>query len=175
MALKDLHGRVAWIFQDEDFDVDQIIGVKNIKIKEPEELSKLCLIDEDDTFVSDVKTGDLLVGNHNFGYGHPHYPPMIGMRHLGVAGVIAESFAPGYWRGEIAMGFPQVVCPGITRIVSRWDEIHVSWKDQLLVNHTKQCELKIEPLSDSDAMMLEAGGIVGYLHARDAMEEGNGK
>jgi hypothetical protein len=35
--------------------------------------------------------------------------------------------------------------------------------------------LKIEPLSDSDAMMLEAGGIVGYLHARDAMEEVNGK
>jgi hypothetical protein len=61
-----------------------------------------------------VQPGDLLVGNHNFGYGHPHYPPMIGMRHLGIAGVIAESFSPGYWRGEIAMGFPQVICPGIS-------------------------------------------------------------
>jgi 3-isopropylmalate/(R)-2-methylmalate dehydratase small subunit len=32
MALANLRGRVAWIFEEEDFDVDQIIGVKNITI-----------------------------------------------------------------------------------------------------------------------------------------------
>ena len=100
MALENLRGRVAWIFGDEDFDVDQIVGVKNIKIKDPAELGRLCLSAEDPDFAQKVKPGDLLVGNHNFGYGHPHYPPMIGMRHLGIAGVIAESFAPGFWRGH---------------------------------------------------------------------------
>jgi 3-isopropylmalate/(R)-2-methylmalate dehydratase small subunit len=60
-----------------------------------------------------VRLGDLLVGNHNFGYGHPHYPPMKAMRHMGIAGVIVVP--PGYWRGEISMGFPQVSCPASWR------------------------------------------------------------
>jgi 3-isopropylmalate/(R)-2-methylmalate dehydratase small subunit len=170
MALENLRGRVAWIFEDEDFDVDQIVGVKNIKIKDPAELARLCMAAEDPDFAQKVKPGDLLVGNHNFGYGHPHYPPMIGMRHLGIAGVLGESFAPGYWRGEIAMGFPQVVCPGILAAVSRWDEVEVDWSAGRLRNLTTGTELPIEPLSEGDRQMLEAGGIVGYLHSRDREE-----
>ena len=170
MALENLRGRVAWIFEDEDFDVDQIVGVKNIKIKDPAELGKLALRAEDPKFAAKVKPGDLLVGNQNFGYGHPHYPPMIGMRHLGIAGVLAESFSPGYWRGEIAMGFPQAACPGITKAVSRWDEIEIDWAANEVQNHTKNIILPIEPLSDGDRLMLEAGGLVGYLHARDKQE-----
>lgn len=170
MALANLKGRVAWIFEEEDFDVDQIVGVKNIKIKDLAELARLCMAAEEPDFAEKVKPGDLLIGNHNFGYGHPHYPPMIGMRHLGVAGVIAESFSPGYWRGDIAMGFPQVACPGILKSVNRWDEIEVDWATSLLRNHTQGTELTFEPLSDGDRLMLEAGGIVGYLHAREEEE-----
>jgi 3-isopropylmalate/(R)-2-methylmalate dehydratase small subunit len=173
MALANLRGRVAWIFEDEDFDVDQIVGVKNIKIKDPKELARLCMAAEDPDFAQKVQPGDLLVGNHNFGYGHPHYPPMIGMRELGIAGVIGESFSPGYWRGEIAMGFPQVICPGILGAVSRWDEIEVDWAAATFVNHTSGARLPIEPLSDADRLMLEAGGIVGYLHARETEEAGS--
>lgn len=170
MALEDLRGRVAWIYEEEDFDVDQIVGVKNIKIKDPDELARLCMAAEEPDFAEKIRPGDLLVGNHNFGYGHPHYPPMIGMRKLGIAGVIAESFSPGYWRGEIAMGFPQVVCPGIMGAVSRWDEVEVDWAGGILRNLTRNTELPIEPLSDADRLMLEAGGILGYLHAREEEE-----
>lgn len=170
MALENLKGRVAWIFQDEDFDVDQIVGVKNIKIKDPVELGRLAMAAEDPEFADKVKPGDLLIGNHNFGYGHPHYPPMIGMRQLGIAGVLAESFSPGYWRGEVAMGFPQVACPGVLNAVSRWDEIEVDWATSEFRNHTTGVTLPIEPLSDGDRQMLEAGGLVGYLHARDEEE-----
>lgn len=173
MALPNLHGRVAWIFAEEDFDVDQIVGVKNIKIKDPDELARLCLATEEPDFAERMRPGDLLVGNHNFGYGHPHYPPMIGMRKLGIAGVIAESFSPGYWRGEIAMGFPQIACPGILDAVKRWDEIEVDWASSTLRNLTRKTELPFEPLSDADRLMLEAGGIVGYLHARQEEEASN--
>ena len=38
-ALPNLKGRVAFIFEERDFDVDQIIGVKNIKIQDVDELA----------------------------------------------------------------------------------------------------------------------------------------
>jgi 3-isopropylmalate/(R)-2-methylmalate dehydratase small subunit len=170
MALKNLHGRVAWIFQEKDFDIDDIVGVANIKLKDPVKLAEVAMGDFDPEFTKQVQPGDILIGGENFGYGHPHYPSMIAMRQLGLAGVIAESFSPGYWRGEIAMGFPQATCSGVLSIVSRWDEIEVDWDACLFRNLTKGKSLPIEPLSQGDRKMLENGGLIGYLHARDLEE-----
>lgn len=167
MTLQNLKGRVAFIFEEIDFDVDQIVGVKNIKIQDVEELASVAMESFEPDFRSQIRAGDLLIGNTNFGYGHPHYPPMIAMRHIGIAGVIAESFSPGYWRGEIAMGFPQISCPGIVKTVDRWDELEVDWSTCEVRNLTKKTEIAFEPMSESDMQMLEAGGLVGYLHARD--------
>lgn len=163
MPLKNLKGRVAFIFEEDDFDVDQIVGVKNIKIQDVDELAALAMSSYDPEFAKSVKPGDVIVGGHNFGYGHPHYPPMKALRHLGITGVIAESFSPGYWRGEISMGFPQASCPGIRELVERWDEIEVDWDAGVIRNLTKGTELAFEPLAKADALMLEAGGLVPYL------------
>lgn len=165
--MQNLKGRVAFIFDEIDFDIDQIVGVKNIKIQDVDELASIAMQSYDPDFRELVRPGDLLVGNSNFGYGHPHYPPMIAMRHLGIAGVIAESFSPGYWRGEIAMGFPQIPCPGIMDFVDRWDEVEVDWQDRQVRNLTQRKQLDFTELSEADMQMLEAGGLIGYLHARD--------
>jgi 3-isopropylmalate/(R)-2-methylmalate dehydratase small subunit len=163
MTLKNLHGRVAFIFDEINFDVDQIVGVKNIKITDIDELAQAAMQSYDPDFRSKVRAGDILVGNHNFGYGHPHYPPMRAMRHLGIAGVVAESFSPGYWRGEISRGFPQASCPGVLGLVERWDEVEVDWEKNEIRNITKGRSLPIEPLSYADHEMLDAGGLVPYL------------
>ncbi len=168
MALKNLRGRVAFIFEEIDFDVDQIVGVKNIKIQDVAELAKVAMQAYDPDFAKVVQPGDLLVGNHNFGYGHPHYPPMRAMRHLGITGVVAESFSPGYWRGEISMGFPQVSCPGILGLVERWDEIEVDWAAGVVRNLTRGRETAFEPLARADYEMLDAGGLLQYLKAGTA-------
>jgi 3-isopropylmalate/(R)-2-methylmalate dehydratase small subunit len=162
-ALPNLKGRVAFVFEERDFDVDQIIGVKNIKIQDVAELAALAMQSYDPEFQSKVRVGDIVIGADNFGYGHPHYPPMRAMRHLGIAGVIAESFSPGYWRGEISMGFPQVSCPGILGHVQRWDDIEVDWAAGLVRNLTQKKHIAFEPLSRGDRQMLEAGGLVPYL------------
>lgn len=163
MALKNIRGRVAFIFDEIDFDVDQIVGVKNIKIQDVDELAALAMNSYDPDFQKEVKPGDVLVGNHNFGYGHPHFPAMRAMRHLGIAGVICESFSPGYWRGEISMGFPQASCPGILKLVDRWDEVEIDWTANEVRNLTKGTSLPIEPLSLADFNMLDAGGLIPYL------------
>ena len=168
MTLQNLRGRVAWIFAEDDFDVDQIVGVKNIKITDIDELAQLAMKEQDPGFAKAVKPGDLLVGGRNFGYGHPHYPPLRAMRHLGIAGVIAESFSPGFWRGEISMGFPLIQCEGILAAVARWDELSVDWASSRVTNHTQERQLPFAPLALADQSMLEFGGLVGYLKSRAA-------
>ncbi len=163
MALEPIRGRVAWIFTEENFDVDQIVGVKNIKITDVAKLSKLAMQSYDPAFATSVRPGDVVVGAANFGYGHPHYPPLRALRHLGVAAVIAESFSPGFWRGEISMGTPLIACPGILDFVQRWDEIEVAWADGVIRNHRTSAVQPFEALSVADREMLETGGLVPYL------------
>ena len=163
MSLANLRGRVAWIFEEENFDVDQIVGVKNIKITDVAELAALAMTSFDPDFAAKIKPGDLIVGAGNFGDGHPHYPPLRAMRHLGLTGVVAELFSPGFWRGEISMGTPLVGCPGIVAAVQRWDEIEVDWNANLVRNLTRGVSLAVEPLARADRLMLEAGGLVPYL------------
>ena len=163
MPLSNLHGRIAWIFDEENFDVDQIVGVKNIKITDVAELAGLAMRSYDPDFATSVRPGDVVVGAGNFGYGHPHYPPLRALRHLGIAAVVAESFSPGFWRGEISMGTPLITCPGIQDLVSRWDEIEIDWPASEIRNLSTGAALPFEPLSSADRLMLETGGLVPYL------------
>lgn len=166
MALENLKGRAAYIFEETDFDIDRIIGVQNIKVKDPQKLAELAMQDLDPGFREAVQKGDLLIGNLNFGYGHPHYPAMIAMRTLGIAGVISEGFAPGYYGGEISMGFPQVECPGVLSFVNRWDVLETDWATATLINHTQGTTMPFKPLPEADRKMLEMGGLIPFIHAQ---------
>lgn len=163
MRLPDVHGRVAYIFDQVEFDVDQIIGVENVKLQDLDELARIAMRTYDPDFVTAVRPGDLLVGSANFGYGHPHHTAMKVMRHLGVGGVVAESFFPSYFQNEINMGFPQIICSGIVRMVERWDMIEVKWSEGLLVNHSRNVALPFEPLSARDQTILSMGGLIPWL------------
>ena len=166
MTLPNLRGRVAWVFDEDDYDIDLIIGVANIKITDVKELAALALTDRDPGFAASVQRGDLLVGGRNFGYGHPHYPAMRAMRHLGITGVVAESFSPGFFRGEVSMGFPLVTCPGILAAVQRGDEIEVDWAASRVRILGKGQALPLQPLAAAERETLAAGGLIPYLKKR---------
>lgn len=166
MSLDNLRGRVAWVFEEDDYDIDLIIGVRNIKITDVQELAALAMSDYTSDFAAGVGRGDLLIGGHNFGYGHPHYPAMRAMRHLGIAAVIAESFSPGFFRGEMSMGFPLVTCPGIRAATARGDELTVDWQAGTVKNLGSGLALGLQPFSASERGMLEAGGLIPYLKRR---------
>jgi 3-isopropylmalate/(R)-2-methylmalate dehydratase small subunit len=172
MTLPNLRGRVAWVFDEDDYDIDLIIGVRNIKITDVQELATLVLADREPGFAASVRRGDLLVGGRNFGYGHPHYPAMRAMRHLGIAGVVAESFSPGFFRGEISMGFPLVSCPGILAQARRGDEIEVDWAAGCVRHIGRGSHLPLLALTHSERQTLEAGGLIPYLKRRLARGTG---
>lgn len=158
-------GRVAWIFGD-DFDIDLVIGVENIKYYDPDKLRSVLMTAYDPTFVDEVRPGDIIVGGRNFGYGHPHYPAMIAMRNAGVVAVVAESFAPGFWRGELYQGMPLVTIPGLAAAVQRWDEVEIDWK-AATVHVTRTGEtLQGIPPSQHAIDVTEAGGGLNLLKSQ---------
>jgi 3-isopropylmalate/(R)-2-methylmalate dehydratase small subunit len=158
-------GRVAWKFGD-DFDIDLVIGVTNIKYYDPDKLRSVLMQAYDPAFVDEVRPGDILVGGRNFGYGHPHYPAMIAMRNAGIVAVVAESYAPGFWRGELYQGMPLVTVTGIADAVQRWDDLEVDWRTATVrVPRTGQ-ELVGTAPSAHAIDVIEAGGGLALLRAQ---------
>jgi 3-isopropylmalate/(R)-2-methylmalate dehydratase small subunit len=162
-----LKGRVAHVFGD-DFDVDEIVGVENIRTFDLDFLKGVCMTPFEDGFGDQVRPGDLLVAGRNFGYGHPHDQPMLAMRALGIAGVVAESFAPLFARSETFNGFPLLACPGIATVVDRWDELTVEWEAGTIVLEKSGARLDAVPPSPDAIELVQAGGGHRLLMTRRA-------
>lgn len=161
-----IRGRIAWIFAEADFDADRIIGPEHLAESDPDRLAKLAMRMFDPNFADHVQPGDVLVANHNFGYGHPHYPPMQAMRHLGISAVIAESFAPGYWREEMEEGFPQITCPGILTVARRFTMVEIDMREGLVQLPEDGISLRMTAFSPGELALIEAGGLSPLLLAK---------
>lgn len=149
-------GKVAWIFGD-DFDIDLVVGVANIKSYDPVHLRSVCMSAYDPDFVDRVRPGDIVVGGRNFGYGHPHYPPMVALRNAGIAAIVAESFSPGFWRGETFNGMPLITIPGVTDAVSAGQAITLDWRSATL-RRADGVEIAGQPPNARTVQVIEAGG-----------------
>jgi 3-isopropylmalate/(R)-2-methylmalate dehydratase small subunit len=163
-----LRGRVAWAFGD-DFDVDEIVGVENIRTFDLDVLRGVCMTPFTQGFVGEVTPGDLLIAGRNFGYGHPHDQPMLVMRAIGIAGVVAESFAPLFARSETFNGFPLLACPGIAQAAERWDEISVDWERGAVTVQRTGVTLQGTPPTEDAVDLISAGGGEKLLLARLGM------
>ncbi len=119
-------GKVVWIFPD-NFDVDQIMGVRNLREGDLDKLLPACMQSYDPEFAACVTPGDLLVGGKNFGYGHPHHQGMALMRKLGIRMMLADSFASTFYRNEVTNGMALLEVPGISAAVERFDELEVDF------------------------------------------------
>lgn len=168
-AVTRLAGRVAHVFPD-DYDVDQIVGVDNIKVQDLDRLVALACERLGPAFATGVRAGDLLVGGANFGYGHPHFPAMRAMRRLGIAAVVADSFFPVYWRGEISNGFPQVACAGIAAHARAGDAIEIDIEAAQVRLPARGLVLPCTRWSDTEARILAAGGFRAWLAASIAAD-----
>lgn len=164
-ALGTQTGQVAWVF-DHNFDVDQVVGVANIKIQDVALQVPNAMAQFEPGFHMRVRQGDLLVAGRNFGYGHPHAIAMRTMRHLGVAGVIAESFFSSFWLGEIGYGFRLLVCPGIHDMARRGDTLLVDWDGYIVTNRTTGAQLAATPHTQRERQILAHSGLKPMLAAQ---------
>ena len=90
-----------------------------------EEIKPHLLEDLDSSFSNNVKKGDFIFAGKNFGCGSSREHPVVGLKAVGVAAVVAESFARIFYRASINQGLLLVECPDAVKFYSVGDEVSV--------------------------------------------------
>jgi 3-isopropylmalate/(R)-2-methylmalate dehydratase small subunit len=103
------------------------------------------------------------VAGKNFGYGHAHRQCMETIRQIGINTVLAESFAPGFFRAEVGNGMALLVVPDITKKVSPGDHLRADLESGLVTDVTTGESI---PGAKPGGMILDlyrCGGNSGFL------------
>lgn len=151
----------AWVF-GEDISTDHIIAGKYLGTTDPKVFADHCLEAVDPKFAKEAKPGDLLVAGPNFGCGSSREQAPIAIKHIGIAAIVAPSFARIFFRNAINIALPVLECPGIREKVGPGDTVEIDMErgDVRLASGEV---MKFKPLPPNVLEILEAGGLVPKL------------
>ena len=107
----------------DNVDTDVIIPARYLNSSDPAELATHCMEDIDKDFIKNVKKGDIIVAEKNFGCGSSREHAPIAIKAAGVSCVIAETFARIFYRNAINIGLPIIECPEASRKINNGDEV----------------------------------------------------
>ncbi len=156
----------AWIFGD-DVDTDAIAPGRWMK-EGIDQLSRHCLEALDPGFASGVRPGDVLVAGRNFGCGSSREQAAQVLRQLGLAAVLARSFAGLFYRNAVNLGLPVLECEQAGRVAAG-AEIGVDLEAaavHLAGGETLHCA----PMPPFLLDIVRAGGLLKQLERRLAGE-----
>jgi len=88
-----------------------------------EEIKPHLLEDLDPLFAQNVKEGDLIFAGRNFGCGSSREQPVLGIKAVGIAAVVAESFARIFYRSSINQGLLLIECPEAVKAYKKGDSV----------------------------------------------------
>ena len=126
----------------DNVDTDVIIPARYLNSSDPKELATHCMEDIDKDFVKNVKEGDIIVANKNFGCGSSREHAPISIKAAGVSCVIAETFARIFYRNAINIGLPIIECPDAAKEIEAGDEVEIDFDSGMIYNRTKGTEFK---------------------------------
>jgi 3-isopropylmalate/(R)-2-methylmalate dehydratase small subunit len=153
----------AWVFGD-DINTDALAPGRYMK-SAIEEIAKHCLEAIDPSFASSVKPGDLVVGGRNFGTGSSREQAAEALKQLGVAALVAESFAGLFYRNALNLGLPALACPDAKRI-GAGHQMKLDIDNGKIQNLTTGETLSCEPIPPHLVQMVRDGGLLAHLEKR---------
>ena len=163
-----------WRF-DETVDTDVLAPGKYMKAP-LSELATHCLEAVRPEFAAGVRTGDVMLGAPNMGVGSSREQAAEVLKYLGVAAVIAPSFAGIFYRNAINLGLPVFTIsedlhahPGLadgTQVTFDFDTASICLEASGEV-------LEMDPLPDFLRAMILDGGLIPHLEKRFETEAGD--
>jgi 3-isopropylmalate/(R)-2-methylmalate dehydratase small subunit len=157
-------GRV-FRYQD-NVDTDVIIPARYLNTSNPKELAQHCMEDIDADFVKNVRPGDIIVANRNFGCGSSREHAPVAIKAAGVSCVIAATFARIFYRNSINIGLPILECAQAVEGIESGDEVEVDFDTGVIRNLTKGASFKAQPFPEFMKKIMEADGLVNYTKSK---------
>jgi 3-isopropylmalate/(R)-2-methylmalate dehydratase small subunit len=153
----------AWVFGD-NIDTDVIAPGRYMKFG-IDEIAKHCLESVLPGFAASVQKGDVVVAGRNFGCGSSREQAPAALKHLGVAALVAESFAGLFYRNALNLGLPALICSGAKRIRDG-DRISIDYARSEVFDLTTDERLAFDPIPAHLMEMVRDGGLLPHLEKR---------
>ncbi len=147
----------------DNVDTDVIIPARYLNTSDPKELAKYCMEDIDANFVKEVKEGDIIVADKNFGCGSSREHAPIAIKAAGVSCVIARTFARIFYRNAINIGLPIIECEAAADGIGKGDIVEVNFDTGLITNVTKGETYQGQPFPEFMQRIIKANGLVNYI------------
>ena len=155
------HG-IAHKFGD-NVDTDVIIPARYLNTADHKELAAHCMEDIDIDFVKNVKEGDIMVANYNFGCGSSREHAPIAIKESGISCVIAKTFARIFYRNAINIGLPILECEEASDKIDAGDEVAIDFDTGVITNVTKGESYQAQPFPAFIKDIIRAGGLLNSI------------
>jgi 3-isopropylmalate/(R)-2-methylmalate dehydratase small subunit len=147
----------------DNVDTDVIIPARYLNTSDAKELAAHCMEDIDLDFVKNVKDGDIIVANKNFGCGSSREHAPLAIKTAGISCVIASTFARIFYRNSINIGLPILECDEAVKNIDAGDALEVDFSTGVIKNLTKNQEYKGEPFPEFMQKIIDSDGLIGYI------------
>lgn len=147
----------------DNVDTDVIIPARYLNTSDHAELAKHCMEDIDKDFVKNVKQGDIIVANMNFGCGSSREHAPIAIKASGISCVIASTFARIFYRNAINTALPILECDEAAKKIENGDEVEIDFDTGIITNKTRNETYKAEPFPEFIKEIISAGGLLKSL------------
>lgn len=151
----------------DNVDTDVIIPARYLNSSDPAELAQHCMEDIDAEFVRQVKKGDIIVADKNFGCGSSREHAPLAIKASGVSCVIAETFARIFYRNAINIGLPIIECPDASKGIASGDEVEVDFDSGVIRNKTKGTQFQGQAFPPFMQKIIAAEGLVNYINQKN--------
>ena len=148
----------------DNVDTDVIIPARYLNSSDPAELATHCMEDIDKDFIKNVKKGDIIVANKNFGCGSSREHAPIAIKASGISCVIAETFARIFYRNSINIGLPIIECVEAARSIEENDELEVDFDSGVITNKTKGIQYQGQAFPEFMQKIIKAEGLINYIN-----------
>ena len=150
----------------DNVDTDVIIPARYLNTSDPKELAAHCMEDIDVDFVKNVKEGDIIVANKNFGCGSSREHAPLAIKTAGVSCVIASTFARIFYRNSINIGLPILECDEAVKSIEAGDELEVDFKSGVIKNLTKNESYQGQGFPEFLQKIIDNYGLIGYIKSK---------
>lgn len=147
----------------DNVDTDVIIPARYLNTASHKELAAHCMEDIDADFTKNVKDGDIIVAEKNFGCGSSREHAPIAIKASGVSCVIASTFARIFYRNSINIGLPILECDEAAREIKNGDVVNVNFDTGVITNETTGKTYQAEPFPEFIQNIIKKGGLISSI------------